>query len=249
MGGEFGVGEGEHVPGPAVHEYLTAYAKKWNLPKRISLRTAVIAVEKAEDDQGGHWRLTIQSRTLECGDGPAESTITTRKLIVATGVTSNPHEPDITGRQQFDAPIIHSAALGLEQGRLLDDPAVQTVAVLGGGKSAYDAVYLAASAGRNVVWLMRRSGRGPAWIFPPHTNLGPFKALREVRDGPLEGLSNRLTRAFAETGNEKVCVILQSLRLGICRWLWLASEAPAHKLVRQVPEQKVLDELASGNSG
>jgi cation diffusion facilitator CzcD-associated flavoprotein CzcO len=232
-----------------MHEYLTAYAKKWNLPKRISLRTAVIAVEKAEDDQGGHWRLTIQSRMPEFGGGPAESTIATRKLIVATGVTNNPHEPDITGRGQFDAPIIHSAALGLEQGRLLDDPAVQTVAVLGGGKSAYDAVYLAASAGRNVVWLMRRSGRGPAWIFPPHTNIGPFKVLREVRDRPLEVLSNWLTRTCAETGNEKVCVILQSLHLGICGWLWLASEAPAHKLVRQAPEPKVLDELTSGNSG
>lgn len=99
---------------------------------------------------------------------------------MSTGITHNPHEPGIAGREQFDAPIIHSAALGLEQGRLLDDPGIKTVAVLGGGKSAYDAVYLAASAGRTVLWLMRRSGRGPSWVFPPYTNIGPFKVRREV---------------------------------------------------------------------
>jgi cation diffusion facilitator CzcD-associated flavoprotein CzcO len=186
MGDDFGVREGEHVPGPVMHDYLTAYAAKWNLPKRISLRTTVKIVEKVEDDQGGHWRLTLQSRTSEFDDGPAEWTTSTKKLIVSTGVTNNPHEPVITGSEQFDAPIIHSAALGLEQGRLLDDAGVKTVAVLGGGKSAYDAVYLAASAGRKVVWLMRRSGRGPAWVFPPHTNIGPFKVRREVRKkGPF----------------------------------------------------------------
>jgi cation diffusion facilitator CzcD-associated flavoprotein CzcO len=191
MGEEFGVQDGEHVPGQVMHEYLAAYAKKWDLPKRISLRTTVKTVEKVEDDHGGHWRLTIRSLMPHVDDGPAESIITTRKLIVSTGVTNNPHQPSIPGGEQFDAPIIHSTALGREQGQLLENSDVRIVAVLGGGKSAYDAVYLTACAGREVVWLMRRSGRGPAWIFPPHTNIGPFKAWREVRETSLELLSGR----------------------------------------------------------
>jgi cation diffusion facilitator CzcD-associated flavoprotein CzcO len=182
MGVDFGVQVGEHVPGQVMHDYLTAYAKKWDLPKRISLRTTVKSVEKVEDNQGHHWRLIIRSPLSDFGDDPVESTITTKTLIVSTGITSNPHQPTMAGREKFDAPIVHSAALGREQGRLFEDPDVRTVAILGGGKSAYDAVYMAACAGREVVWLMRRSGRGPAWIFPPHTNIGPFKAWREVRE-------------------------------------------------------------------
>jgi cation diffusion facilitator CzcD-associated flavoprotein CzcO len=189
MGEEFGVKNGEHVPGQVVHEYLTAYAKKWDMPKRINLRTTVRIVERIEDDQGGHWRLVTRSSGSDSDENPAESTITTRKLIVSTGVTSNPRHPSFRGGEQFDAPIVHSAALGQEHARLFENPNIRTVAVLGGGKSAYDAVYMAACAGREVVWLMRRSGRGPAWVFPPHTNIGPFKAWREVRESCLKLLT------------------------------------------------------------
>ena len=163
-----------------MHEYLTAYARKWDLLKRINLRTTVTIVERLENDQGSCWRLTMQSPTS------SESTVISKKLIVSAGITNNPHQPNIAGIVQFDAPIIHSAALGREQKRLISDPDVKTVAVLGGGKSAYDAVYLAASAGRQVLWLMRRSGRGPAWVFPLYTNIGPFKVRRDVRQHRLE---------------------------------------------------------------
>ena len=189
MGDDFGVQAGEHVPGEVMYEYLTAYARKWDLPKRVSLRTTVTIVEKLEDDQRGHWRLTIQSPTSSLDDNSAKSIVIAKKLIASTGITNNPHQPSFAGREQFDASIVHSAALGREQGRLFKNPDVRTVAVLGGGKSAYDAVYLAACAGREVIWLMRRSGRGPAWIFPPYTNIGPFKARREVRYTFLGSLS------------------------------------------------------------
>ena len=191
MGDDFGVQVGKHVPGHVVHEYLTAYAKKWGLPQLISLRTTVSSVQKVEDDHGGHWRLTIHSATSDHDENPAGSTMRTRKLVVSTGVTNNPHQPGIAGAEAFDAPMVHTAALGREQERLFKKPDVGTVAVLGGGKSAYDAVYMAACAGREVVWLMRQSGRGPGWIFPPHTNIGPFKVLREVRETCVALLSDR----------------------------------------------------------
>jgi len=185
MGDDFDVRAGEHVTGEVMHEYLNAYARKWDLPKRIDLRTRVTMVERLEEDGGSRWRLAIQSPSAMDGN-LAESTIMSKKLVVSTGVTNNPHRPNIAGMELFDAPIFHSAALGREQKRLLSDPGVRTVAVLGGGKSAYDAVYLAASAGRQVLWLMRRSGRGPAWVFPLYTNIGPFKVRRDVRQHRLE---------------------------------------------------------------
>jgi cation diffusion facilitator CzcD-associated flavoprotein CzcO len=204
MGDEFGVQSGEHIPGEVVYRYLTAYAKKWDLPKRISLRTTVTVVEKAEDNQGGYWRLNMRRPTSNLDDSPTEFIVTTKKLIVSTGITSNPHQPNFDGIEQFDAPIVHSAALGREQGRLFKNPDIRTVAILGGGKSAYDAVYLAACEGRTVVWLMRRSGRGPAWIFPPHTNIGPFKAWREVRKTCPKSLSTSANASLQKLVTRRV---------------------------------------------
>jgi cation diffusion facilitator CzcD-associated flavoprotein CzcO len=181
MGNEFGVQIGEHIPGEVMHEYLKAYAMKWDLPKHISLRTTVTTIEMIEEDQRGRWRLTMRSPMSSLDSDLVDSTIITRKLIVSTGVTNSPHHPIIAGSRHFDAPIVHSADLGREHGRLFKNPDVKTVAVLGGGKSAYDAVYTAACEGREIVWLIRRSGRGPAWVFPAYTNIGPFKAQREVR--------------------------------------------------------------------
>jgi len=102
------------------------------------------------------------------------------KLIVATGIASNPHFPDIPGSQQFHGPIVHSEALGRSEEILFKNDSIKAVSVIGGDKSAYDAVYTAASRGREVEWIIRRSGKGPAWMFPTHTNIGPFKAWREV---------------------------------------------------------------------
>ncbi len=186
MGDDFGVHAGEHVPGEAVHKYLNAYADKWALRRRTSLGTKVSVVKKIENDEENCWRLSISSLRSNSDGDPALTTIRTRKLIISTGVTNNPHSPPIAGQDQFDAPIVHSTALGRKQGALFKDPGVKTVAVLGGGKSAYDAVHMAACEGRQVAWLMRKSGRGPAWVFPSHTNIGPFKAWREVRESRAE---------------------------------------------------------------
>ena len=182
MGDNFGVHAGEHVPGEVMHKYLNAYADKWGLRKRTSLGTKVSVIKRLEDDQEDCWRLSVQAPRSTPDENPAFTTIRTRKLIISTGVTSNPHLPSIAGEENFDAPIVHTAALGRQQGVLFKDSDVKKVAVLGGGKSAYDAVHMAACEGREVVWLMRRSGRGPAWVFPSHTNIGPFKAWREVRE-------------------------------------------------------------------
>jgi len=171
MDQSFGVKPGEHVPGETMNAYLEAYARKFGLTGRIQLESTVVEV-KRRDPGGEGWIVTVESAGgvsyLECG-----------KLVVATGITSTPHRPQLPGSDDFDRPIIHSSELGPQSATLTGDARVRTVAVLGGSKSAYDAVYLAASTGHDVEWIIRRSGRGPTWVFPIYTFLGPFKAWRE----------------------------------------------------------------------
>lgn len=174
MHSDYGVKPGEHVPGHPMHRYLEDYAKKHDLLRRMSLNTRVTTIEKLQDGDSIVWRLFYQSRRYQKGAATHYSTdgsMKTRKLILATGVTNEPNHPKISGEAEFNAPIVHSARLGREASRLLEDPIIKRVAVLGGGKSAYDAVYLFACAGKEVEWIIRRSGRGTNWVLPAHTKL------------------------------------------------------------------------------
>ncbi|KAK0705705.1 hypothetical protein B0H67DRAFT_675698 [Lasiosphaeris hirsuta] len=167
----FGVYPGQHVTGEAMHAYLAAYAEHFKILHRIRFNTKVVEVRRrdASDAAPGGWDVeVVGGEVLRC-----------EKLVVATGVLSTPHLPHMDGDKDFRGPFLHSSELGRKADGLMGSPDIQTVAVIGGCKSAYDAVYLAASTGHKVEWIIRRSGRGPAWIFPTHTFLGPFKAWRE----------------------------------------------------------------------
>jgi len=169
MDDSFGIPAGQHPTGEAVHQYIRAYAERSDLIKLIDFETMVLEISPIGYRMG--WTLKVSNGTT--------SEVQTMKLIIATGATNVPHRPKIQNMESFKGPIIHSGELGKQSGSLTEDASVKTVAVLGGGKSAYDAVYLAATAGRKVEWIIRKSGKGPEWIFPSHTYLGPFKALRE----------------------------------------------------------------------
>lgn len=154
-----------------MHEFFKAYAKQFDVSRRIDFETEVLEISRLEGAQA--WNVKVRT--------PAgEQHMQTKKLIIATGVTNRPHKPPIDGAGEFDGPILHSAELGKQAGIIVKDPQVKTVAVLGGGKSAYDAVYLAAMAGKDVEWIMRKSGKGPSWVFPSHIVLGPIRIWREV---------------------------------------------------------------------
>ncbi len=169
---------GEHISGQSMNNYLRAYADHFKITPKIQLSTRVVEVTRSDDGAG--WSVKVdrqgQHETLQC-----------RKLVVASGILTVPHLPEIEGAEQFEAPFAHSSEMGPRADELVRDPDVKTIAVLGGCKSAYDAVYLAASTGHKVDWIIRKSGRGPTWVFPPHTYLGPIKAWRE----------RLLTRRFA----------------------------------------------------
>lgn len=178
MTDEFGVSKGDHVPGAVLHEYLKAYAMKWDLMKRISFQSKITSAEKLEKEQYGLWKLSVERED----EGVSfSSDIQAKKLIIATGLNSQPHRPNFKNEESFNGPIVHSAELGQEHTRLFSDATTETVAVVGAGKSGYDAVYMAACEGKEVEWIIRNSGRGPVWVFPHATHLGPIKTQREVR--------------------------------------------------------------------
>lgn len=162
----FDVKPGEHVTGEVMHDYYRAYADHFHLSHRIRFNAPVVDVSQRPD---GGWDVTLDSG----------ETISTKKLVVATGISAQPHLPSLDGLNDFHAPFIHSNDLGRSAVTLTEDADVRTVAVLGGSKSAYDAVHLAASTGHDVEWIIRKSGRGPCWVVPPYTYFGPFRALRE----------------------------------------------------------------------
>lgn len=146
-----------YISGKTINEYLHDFAEKSNLKDVIRLRTKVLSIKK-QDTKAANWLLTIENSNQE-------SLIETTKLIVASGVSSDPYIPDIP-RTAFSRPVIHSAQIGTSASEF-KLPNVQRVVVLGAAKSAYDAVFIMLKQGKKVDWVIREDGTGPLPIMPP----------------------------------------------------------------------------------
>ncbi|KAK3491130.1 FAD/NAD(P)-binding domain-containing protein [Neurospora hispaniola] len=176
---DVGIGRpGHHITGEEMHAYLTAYAHHFDLMKRIRFNTRAVRVHQVQEaapssDDG--WKVDVH----ELGNPTTTTTLKAKKLVMATGILGVPNMPSLKGSETLDAPLLHSSALGPRYQDVLQNPHINRIAVLGGSKSAYDTVYLAATTGHKVDWIIRKSGRGPSWVFPSHTKIGPFKAWRE----------------------------------------------------------------------
>lgn len=99
------------------------------------------------------------------------------KLIVASGLSSTPNMPNLPGKVNFEAPVIHQEGFG--QSSVLTSPQLQNVTVVGGGKSAADMVYACVKAGKSVSWIIRASGTGPGFFLSPKGK-GPYKNAFEL---------------------------------------------------------------------
>jgi Predicted flavoprotein involved in K+ transport len=174
----FGIQPGEHISGEAMNEYLTRYAEKYGIINKIRRKTQVLSAEHQTGDEGG-WILSIQN-------GYTESRVFSRKLVIATGLTSEPFLPRIRGEEKFGAPLFHSKDFPKHSDTIQSS---KSVVVFGGTKSAFDVVYAYASQGVKVDWVIRgkiganrslfkytcltttcveESGHGPIWISPPY---------------------------------------------------------------------------------
>ncbi|KAF2425275.1 FAD/NAD(P)-binding domain-containing protein [Tothia fuscella] len=162
----FGVKPGEHMSGEVVHEYLTSFAEKFDLTRRILLESKVKTVEYVAEDNT--WILTVESTNRQ------SFTITAERLVIATGLTSEPNLPTFPGTDSFGQPIFHFADFGKH---FSTTETTKKVAILGGAKSAWDAAYSYAAAGVQVDMIIRKSGGGPHWMSPPYVT--PFKLWLE----------------------------------------------------------------------
>ncbi|KAG6364769.1 hypothetical protein INS49_006373 [Diaporthe citri] len=183
---EFGIERGQHIPGPVIHEYLSRYAEKFEIADKIWLKHAVVSVE--HKDEGG-WIVTAKAgdHTIKLGAA---------KIVVATGLSSEEFLPRFDGEETFGSPIAHTKHFPKYSDTL---DTAKSVTVLGGPKSAWDAVYAYASKGVQVDWVIRESGHGPIWQAPPFVT--PFKKWLEklvnTRDfGTKQGLVVRSPGGF-----------------------------------------------------
>lgn len=142
------------IPGYAVHRYLDEYAEKFDLKRRLRLSSKVTHVDR--DSVNKIWSLRVEN---------CEDILLCEKLIIATGLTSQPFLPDIP-RCDFKGEILHTKVLGLpETIERVQKPEVKRVLVYGGSKSAFDAVHLLIRLGKKVEWVIR-PGNGPSIMSP-----------------------------------------------------------------------------------
>jgi cation diffusion facilitator CzcD-associated flavoprotein CzcO len=135
----WGVKPGEHIPGKVVHDYLTRYAEKFGVLPHIRFNAKV---ESAERGEKGGWLLNVGQ----------QGSILAKKLIVATGMTSQEFVPTFQGQESFGVPLFHSKDFSQHVATV---DTAKSVTILGGTKSAWDAVYVYASKGVQVNWVIR----------------------------------------------------------------------------------------------
>lgn len=138
-----------------------------SLKDRLMLGFKVTDAKK----QNGVWLVT-GSR-----DGQTPRTLVCNKLIVALGLTSEPQMPSLPNQDQYKGMIAHQEGFG--GSGVLSSPNIKHVVILGGAKSAADMVYACIKAGKEVTWLIRKSGSGPA-AFVPAKGTGPYKNSPEL---------------------------------------------------------------------
>jgi cation diffusion facilitator CzcD-associated flavoprotein CzcO len=138
----FDVKVGEHIPGTVMHEYLERYAERFGLVGHIRCGTRVQSAEYREE---GGWVLKVSV-------GEKEEAIQTKRLVVATGMTSEAFLPTFEGSEGFDAPLFHGRDFLAFESTL---ETAKNVVIFGGTKSAWDAVYAYAAKGVKVDWVIR----------------------------------------------------------------------------------------------
>ncbi|RYP90683.1 hypothetical protein DL770_003221 [Monosporascus sp. CRB-9-2] len=153
----FNVKPREHIPGEVVTTYLKAYADEFGISDLFRPESKVVVAEHQDTEEGG-WILTVAK------PDQTNTKIYARRLILASGLTSDAFIPHFAGQESFKGRIFHSKFFPQNRDTL---ETAKSVTVFGGTKFAWDAVYSYATRGVKVNWVIRSSGHGPAWISPP----------------------------------------------------------------------------------
>ena len=142
-----------------LEDYIDSHIYRGNsLRSRIYLRQRVEKVEKTS----GLWTVSTRDSRND-----RQRQLRSFKVVIATGLTSRPNMPTflLQHQKEFESPICHHKCFGEMSKSLLDTPDCKNVAVLGAGKSATDMVYQSVKKGKDVSWIIRKDGEGPALFF------------------------------------------------------------------------------------
>jgi cation diffusion facilitator CzcD-associated flavoprotein CzcO len=168
----------EFAPGAEILDYVRRCAEKYGVERHIRYRARVVRSEfEPAQDQ---WMTHLD-------DG---ASISSRYLIAATGLLSQPKLPEIPGLETFAGTSMHTARWDPEH-----DLAGKRVAVIGTGASAVQIVpEVAPLVARLAVFQ-----RTPIWISPrPDRALRPKSRLSLRRFGPTRALLRLLSEARLE---------------------------------------------------
>ncbi|KAH7028121.1 putative dimethylaniline monooxygenase [Microdochium trichocladiopsis] len=163
---KYGLERGKHIPAEVMHRYFTDYAEHFGVLQHIRFNTRVESAEAVPDNNngggggGGGWIITTSSPST----ASTTSRIHAKRLIVATGLTSQPNMPTFPGAESFTPPLFHARDFCNRRDILAT---ARHAVVVGGAKSAIDAAYAFATSDvctGGVDLLIRPSGRGPVWM-------------------------------------------------------------------------------------
>lgn len=141
----------EWPTGEQVQEYLTNYARRFDILASIRFSTSVARVEAINGGAGG-WMI----HTRQHGQ-PDQTSVDF--LVVCNGVFNEPNMPTIPGRELFGGTVLHSTELRQHH---LDAARQQKVAVVGFAKSAHDILSQVSSVSEKPVCIYREA----KWKMP-----------------------------------------------------------------------------------
>ena len=148
--GRYSIEENKHIPAATLHRYLTDYAKHFGVFERIHFHTKVDDIRLSYN---GGWELTTSFDR-----GP--KTLRTKKVILATGLTSSADIPVYEGQDSFKHSLFHAKYFCANA----DTLSTSNNAVINGArKSAFDVAFTYANAGVEVDTVIWPDGNGPCF--------------------------------------------------------------------------------------
>ncbi|KAL2353264.1 putative dimethylaniline monooxygenase [Cryomyces antarcticus] len=199
-------------PASYISDYLEKYLDSHHfngqsLRDRVLFSKNVDCVTKVSDT----WIITCEHTPM-----PFKA----RSLIVASGMTSEPHHPILPDKTQFKGEMLHQKRFG--QSAFHDDQSVKNVTVLGGGKSAADIAYSYGKSGKSVSWIIREDGCGPSGHVRAEAK-GPYESSVAM-------FNTRMASSFSPSiFTQRSCWsrFLHGTRLGrkMIGWIWEISDA------------------------
>jgi hypothetical protein len=207
---KYGIAPGQHIPGQVVHAYLHDVCEAYGLGSVIRLRTRAESVTMLPS---GEWQIDFTTitpvNTKTSTDDPSDrdtgmeirGSLVTSKLVLATGLTSEPFMPPLPGKENFQGLVFHAKDFKTRYEELNN---AKTVIVIGGNKSAWDVCYTCATRfNAKAHMVMRRSGGGPSWCWPARMkgSLSSISRISATRlytwlDPNPYGISSSPIRAF-----------------------------------------------------